>query len=123
MALYDLAGALNCIKEETNKKAIYIGHSGGTTLAYIYASLEPEVAEITLKGIVSLAPLAYVDGMKSYLKFVLLINEYLKVKISINNVKYHDNNIHMLQKVKTTIHTQIYLHNLAVKSQESFKFL
>lgn len=88
MALYDLGGALDYIIEKCSEKIIYIAHSGGTTLGFIYASIKDEVAVTNLKGIASLAPLAYLDGMKSYLRFVLPVKEYLKViyiDILINN--------------------------------------
>ncbi|RZC40345.1 Abhydro lipase domain containing protein, partial [Asbolus verrucosus] len=55
----------------TGQKITYIGHSMGTTMSYVYASLKPEHANIHLKSIVSLAPVAYMDHITPLAKAIV----------------------------------------------------
>ncbi|RZC35006.1 Abhydro lipase domain containing protein [Asbolus verrucosus] len=70
IAIYDIPAIIDFIKTETGKKnkIIYIGHSMGTSISYVYASLKPEDAVNNLKSIVSLAPIAYMDHIAPFAK-------------------------------------------------------
>jgi pimeloyl-ACP methyl ester carboxylesterase len=46
---------------EMGGSIIYVGHSKGTTLIFMYASEYPEETESLLKGIIALSPIAYMD--------------------------------------------------------------
>ncbi|EFA09531.2 Lipase 1-like Protein [Tribolium castaneum] len=58
MAIYDIPAVVEFIAEKNGNgtKIIYVGHSMGTTIGFIYASLKKEHAEKFLKGVVALAP-------------------------------------------------------------------
>jgi pimeloyl-ACP methyl ester carboxylesterase len=76
MGIYDVPTMLDYIAKMTNQKIYYIGHSMGTTVSFIYASLFPEKAKRNLKSIVSLAPIAYMGNVTSVVKaFVPLRND------------------------------------------------
>ena len=66
MGIYDLPAALNFVsKAKNNSKVIYIGHSMGTTMSYVFASERPELAEKLVSAIFSLAPIAYLNHAKT----------------------------------------------------------
>ena len=54
---------LNTIATATNKSSsiIYIGHSRGSTLVFMYASENPEEAQKLLRGVVALSPIVYLN--------------------------------------------------------------
>ncbi|XP_063924317.1 gastric triacylglycerol lipase-like [Zophobas morio] len=54
---------LNTVATATNKSGsiIYIGHSRGSTLAFMYASENPKEAQKFLRGVVALSPIAYLN--------------------------------------------------------------
>ncbi|KAJ8915897.1 hypothetical protein NQ315_015510 [Exocentrus adspersus] len=82
MGIYDLSSTLQLVMKVCNKKAIYVGHSVGATVGYVYGITKSIDAQSYLKGMISLAPIAYLDGIKSYLRFLLPVAEYLKVVIN-----------------------------------------
>lgn len=49
------------MKEKINKKIIYIGHSMGTTMSYIYSIIRKEEAENNVCGFIHFAPVTYFD--------------------------------------------------------------
>lgn len=61
MAIYDLPACIDLIANRTGEKGnlIYVGHSMGTTISYIYSTLKRDHALENLKAIISLAPVAY----------------------------------------------------------------
>ncbi|KAJ8915900.1 hypothetical protein NQ315_015513 [Exocentrus adspersus] len=69
MGIYDLPVALDLVFKVTRQKSIYIGFSMGTTVSYVYSSIFPLKASSLLKGIISLAPIAYLNKIKSILKY------------------------------------------------------
>ncbi|CAH1378785.1 unnamed protein product [Tenebrio molitor] len=84
MGIYDVPTMLDYIAKMTNQKIYYIGHSMGTTVSFIYASLFPEKAKRNLKSIVSLAPIAYMGNVTSVVKaFVPLRNDIWDFFVSI----------------------------------------
>ncbi|XP_026679646.1 lipase 1 [Diaphorina citri] len=64
--LYDVPAMIDYILSVTRRPTLsYIGHSMGTTMFYVMASMRPEYnRKINLQ--ISLAPVAYVSRMKSY---------------------------------------------------------
>lgn len=81
---YDVSAELKLIKDVTgtSKKIIYIGHSMGTTISYIYAISKAEEAKEMLAGIISMAPVAYMDKLPSA-RLVTPFAGLLKVKQTI----------------------------------------
>lgn len=67
MAIYDIPAMLNFIVQTTNQAGniTFIGHSMGTTISFIYASLRPQQAGNILKSIIAIAPVAYMDHVRS----------------------------------------------------------
>uniref|UniRef100_A0A8C6ZKI5 Lipase n=1 Tax=Nothoprocta perdicaria TaxID=30464 RepID=A0A8C6ZKI5_NOTPE len=68
MAKYDLPAMLSFIEQKTRQKQLYyIGHSQGTTIAFVAFSTLPELAQ-KIKLYVALAPVAAVKFVRSPLK-------------------------------------------------------
>nr|XP_015839154.1 PREDICTED: lipase 1 isoform X2 [Tribolium castaneum] len=88
MAIYDIPAVVEFIAEKNGNgtKIIYVGHSMGTTIGFIYASLKKEHAEKFLKGVVALAPttsLNYgVTIVKAFKEQLNQLVEYLLVGLS-----------------------------------------
>lgn len=72
MGIYDLPAMLNHVSNITGKEGdvIYIGHSMGTTMFYVYASLFPEIASSAVRLMVGLAPVAYTTHIKSPIRYL-----------------------------------------------------
>lgn len=87
MALYDIPRQLDEISAVTGLrgKIIYIGHSMGTTMSYIYSIKRKQHAEETLIGIISLAPVAYMHHMK-YAQYFLVPNYYFIEALSVSTI-------------------------------------
>lgn len=54
---------LNFVAKLTNSKLLYVGHSMGTTLSFMFSSEFSEEASNLLQGIVALAPVAYLNNV------------------------------------------------------------
>lgn len=81
MGIYDLPAMISYI---TNvKKQIlhtYVGHSMGTTAFYVMAIENPQITR-TVQAMISLAPVAFIEHLKSPIRFLApFANEY-EVKI------------------------------------------
>ncbi|XP_014226292.1 lipase 3-like isoform X1 [Trichogramma pretiosum] len=83
MGIYDIPAVLSYLTSIRNDKVIYIGHSMGTTMAYVMSILRPDAAQ-NVSAIYSLAPVAYCGHAKSPVRFVTpfldeieLISDYL----------------------------------------------
>lgn len=75
MGIYDLPAALGCVFKIKQKPFVYIGHSMGTTMFYVMASARPDVA-VKVKAMFSLAPIAFINHMKSPIRlFTPLVRE------------------------------------------------
>lgn len=70
IAGYDLPAAFKLISMKTGsrKSIIYVGHSMGTTLSYLYASSDEEHRDGYLKGLISLAPVETLQNMRGLFK-------------------------------------------------------
>nr|XP_023020414.1 lipase 3-like [Leptinotarsa decemlineata] len=71
MGTKDLPAAMYYISNSTNKpgEIIYVGHSMGTTMFFVFASLKQQAAK-NVKIMVGLAPVAYVSRMKSPIRYL-----------------------------------------------------
>ncbi|XP_075234702.1 lysosomal acid lipase/cholesteryl ester hydrolase-like [Lycorma delicatula] len=78
MGYYDLPATIDYILSSTGQKQIYyIGHSMGTTISYVLMSTRPEYNKV-IKACFSLAPIAFVDHIKSpLLRFLELTEPFL----------------------------------------------
>ena len=64
MGVYDLPAVINYISEKKNDdKIIYIGHSQGTTMFYIFASKKPKIST-KIQAMYSLSPIAFMGHTK-----------------------------------------------------------
>lgn len=71
MALHDLPAEINYILNHTNQsKVSYIGHSMGTTMFFAMAASKPDYASQTIKAMFALAPVAYVEHMRSPIRLL-----------------------------------------------------
>ncbi|KAJ8675732.1 hypothetical protein QAD02_011518 [Eretmocerus hayati] len=64
MAIYDLPTQISFITELKKSNLTYIGHSMGTTMFYAMAIERPDIAS-KIKAMFALAPVAFVDHIKS----------------------------------------------------------
>lgn len=71
MGIYDLPAALYHVSNVTQKpgEIIYIGHSMGTTMFFVFSSLRPQIAK-NVKGMVALAPVAYMTHIRSPIRYL-----------------------------------------------------
>lgn len=63
LAANDVPLALEKVADVTQKAGsiIYIGHSRGSTLIYMFAAENPQLSHKLLRGIITFAPIAYID--------------------------------------------------------------
>lgn len=89
IALNDIPAQLNFIKNNTEpeNKIIYVGHSMGTTVAFMYAIDRKEEAEKNLLTIIALSPSAYLQDM-TYLKFVIPVVYPVSQNLEVSSTKY-----------------------------------
>lgn len=71
MGTKDLPASFSYIGRVTDmpKDIHYIGHSMGTTMFFVFSSLLPEIAK-DIKSMIALAPVAYMDHIKSPIKYL-----------------------------------------------------
>lgn len=83
MGVYDLPAIIDFVAKTTGQagRIVYIGHSMGTTMSYIYASLMPDHAKQNLRGIVSLAPIAYLRHVRSAAKLIVPFADIIGVSV------------------------------------------
>lgn len=77
---YDLPAMIDYILEKTGHSELYfIGHSQGTTTFYVMLSERPEYNS-KIKGMISLAPIAFLSNQRSPLfKYLVHFNDILEV--------------------------------------------
>lgn len=71
MGIYDLPAVIQFISNTTGQGGDiqYVGHSMGTTMFYVFSSLKPEIAKL-VKLMVSLAPVAYMQNVRSPIRYL-----------------------------------------------------
>nr|XP_035935229.1 lipase member K isoform X3 [Halichoerus grypus] len=84
MANYDLPATINFIVEKTGQERLYyVGHSQGTTIAFIAFSTNPELAK-RIKIFFALAPVITVKYTQSPMKkFTILSREVVKSRLDV----------------------------------------
>lgn len=82
MGIYDVPASLNYVANVTNKSGdiIYIGHSMGTTMFFIYSSIFPKQAQM-VKIMVAFAPVAYMTHLRSPIRYIAPFSNDLEVSI------------------------------------------
>jgi lysosomal acid lipase/cholesteryl ester hydrolase len=98
MAQKDIPSQLKLVANETGKAGhiFYIGYSMGATVAFMYASEYPEESQKLIQGLVALAPVVYLNGIRKIELVKPLILSVIKF-LSVKNVKglfYHETYIH-----------------------------
>lgn len=80
LARYDLSAELKFVANATGMAGdiIYIGHSMGTTISYMYSIAKKKEAESLLKGIISWSPVAYLDNLP-LVQFITPFTNLIKV--------------------------------------------
>lgn len=77
---YDIPALIDYILDKTgHAKLYYIGYSQGTTVFYVMGSERPEYSD-KVKGMISLAPIAYLENQRSPL-FKCLVYFYRLLKV------------------------------------------
>jgi lysosomal acid lipase/cholesteryl ester hydrolase len=71
MGVYDLPAALYFVSNTTNKpgEIIYVGHSMGTTMFFVFATLNRQAAK-NVKLMAALAPVVYMTHVKSPIRYL-----------------------------------------------------
>lgn len=82
MGIHDLPASLNYVSNITNKggEIIYIGHSMGTTMFFIFSSILPKEASL-IKVMVAFAPVAYMTHMKTPIRYIAPISKDIYVSL------------------------------------------
>lgn len=71
IAIYDVRQTIELIYKTTNRKAVYIGYSMGSTMGVVYSSLYPTEAENYLLGTYYYSTAVYWNHAKTYTYNVL----------------------------------------------------
>lgn len=71
MGTKDLPAMLYFVSNITEKpgEILYVGHSMGTTMFFVFSSLMPQAAKV-VKAMVALAPVAYMTHIKSPIRYL-----------------------------------------------------
>ncbi|CAG9761045.1 unnamed protein product [Ceutorhynchus assimilis] len=90
IALNDLPASIDYIACQIGEKGnlIYIGHSMGTTVSYIYSTLMRKHAGENLKAIISMAPVAYMTNTQGLFKTLAPSTELLTGILKSNGIYY-----------------------------------
>ncbi|XP_012628388.1 lipase member K [Microcebus murinus] len=92
MAKYDLPATINFILEKTGQEQLYyVGHSQGTTIAFIAFSTNPELAK-RIKIFFALAPVVTVKYTKSPMKILTTLSRPL-VKILFGDKMFYSHTL------------------------------
>lgn len=80
MGIFDLPAALDFVSKKTARpgEIIYIGHSMGTTMFFVYSSIYKN-AKDTVQKMVGLAPAAYMGHVRSVIKYLAPFANNLEV--------------------------------------------
>lgn len=71
MGIYDLPASFDYVTNITEKpgEIIYIAHSMGTTMFFVFSSTFPQLAK-NIKIMVALAPVAYMTHIRSPIRYL-----------------------------------------------------
>ncbi|XP_068898516.1 lipase member J-like [Tenebrio molitor] len=139
----DLKASLNEVARVTGKKGsiIYVGHSRGSTIAFMFASQFPNDTKELLQGIVALSPIVYLE-LPSHWKLLLpaapLIGVIFKSQffsyqrsdfqetfkyLGITSIFYHDKIIHLFLKHFCSLMPYICKYSSSMTFGQSNNFL
>lgn len=65
MGVYDLRATLSFVAKKTQSKVRYIGHSMGTTAAYIYSIYHQEESARFVESMIHVSPIAFLKDIRS----------------------------------------------------------
>lgn len=90
MGTKDLPTALYYVSNVTQKygEIIYVGHSMGTTMFFIFASLLPQAAK-NVKLMIALAPVAYMTHVHSPLRYFAPFSGDIEVFLATNSMFWY----------------------------------
>ena len=81
MARYDLTATINTILNVTGADSLsYVGHSQGTEIMFARLSEDPDLAA-RVRLFVALAPVAYLDGVISPIRYLAPFANDLEVSV------------------------------------------
>nr|CAI5829899.1 unnamed protein product [Callosobruchus analis] len=82
MGTRDLPAVLYYVSNTTNQlgELIYVGHSMGTTMFFVFSSLLPQAAK-NVKLMVALAPVAYMTHIRSPIRYLAPFSSDIDVSI------------------------------------------
>ncbi|XP_055130269.1 lipase member K isoform X2 [Symphalangus syndactylus] len=110
MAKYDLPATINFIIEKTGQKQLYyVGHSQGTTIAFIAFSTNPELAK-KIKIFFALAPVVTVKYTKSPMKKLTTLSRQI-VKVLFGDKMFHPHTL-FDQFIATKVCNQKLFHRI-----------
>ncbi|XP_018319667.1 lipase member K-like isoform X2 [Agrilus planipennis] len=77
MGMYDLPAQIDLVKKysHTSDKIYYVGHSMGTTAAFIYNALLPKHAEKNIKVFVEMAPTAFLGNSNILMQHIAFLRQ------------------------------------------------
>ena len=81
MGIYDLPAVFDYVYNVTRRKIVYIGHSMGTTMSFVFLSnstLRNRYSKI-IKKVMGLAPVAYMAHVKTPFKNLAYVMNEIKV--------------------------------------------
>lgn len=82
MGIYDLPATIDYILELTNQSQLYyIGHSMGSCMFFVMCSMRPEY-NYKIRAQISLAPVAYVHHMTSFLNTLVPYANEIQVRVN-----------------------------------------
>lgn len=84
MGIRDLPAMINYVTDYKKDSLIYIGHSMGTTTFYVMSSEIPEMSS-KVRIMFSLAPVAFMNHLKSPIRFLAPFANNIKVRLLLLN--------------------------------------
>ncbi|XP_074029937.1 gastric triacylglycerol lipase isoform X2 [Leptinotarsa decemlineata] len=99
LGVHDVRSIVKLVYEKTNRQAIYIGYSMGTTSFFIYSSSFPDETKNYLKGMVALAPVINFKDSISILRFSDYVWPFLKITFPLE-----------MNRMVDTIGSEVYTH-------------
>lgn len=68
--VFDLPAQMSYVQRVTQQKIMYVGYSMGTMAMYVYGVTYPDLSSKQVDFFINLAPVAYLNGTKSMLRFL-----------------------------------------------------
>ncbi|XP_074033580.1 lysosomal acid lipase/cholesteryl ester hydrolase isoform X2 [Leptinotarsa decemlineata] len=105
MGEFDIPAAMDLVENKTSgTKAVFIGFSMANTAVNIYSILYPEESKSRLSGIIEMAPVANLTGMRSALKYFTPLYPVIKLYLPVSL----EQNMDVVSEMLFTHYYQIY---------------